>query len=434
MKGAERKAVRKSASPGLVAAFVAILLYALLVWLTARPVAAWYAVGSGDEEGLAKAAGYDGGNSLYPYLLGKYYSLNIGSPDPARAIAYYRRALALNPLQAGAWIALSRAMLYSGRRAEAEYALDRAILLNPSDANLMWEASTFWLMIGKVDKAVTSMRKFILLDPGGQRPVYDLCWKLGLGNDIIIQNLLPRQYRYEKRYLEYLITSGRTAATEAVWRLIDKNRVGRNISIRYINFLIDAGHYEEADQNWKEVAMKSAGLKSGDYPPLIWNGDFENEILNGGFGWTVGRADGVDLFIDDSVHVTGNHSLGVSFTGRNPDITIAKQVVRVRPGGKYRLQAYVKTESLTTTSGIFLAVEGLHCSGLSGRSDVISGTNFWREVKVDFQVPQDCLAAVIKIRRARSHKLDNKITGTAWIDSLSLREQAGTLMAGSERP
>lgn len=422
-------------SPGPFVKFGSIVLYILLVWLTMRPVAGWYAVGRDDEKGLTEAAKYDGGNAVYPYLLGRYYALNIDNPDPARAISYYRRALALSPLQPGAWVGLSRSLLHTGKTSEAEYALDRAVLLNPSDPNLMWEASTFWLMNGEVDKAVAALRKFILINPEGQLPVYDLCWKLKLDNGNIMRNLLPHEYPYEKRYLDYLIAARRPKEAEEVWGLIDKKSLDREAFIRYVNFLIESGLYDRAEKDWREIAIKAVGLKSGDPLPLIWNPDFENEILDGGFDWSIGETGGVDVFIDDSIHMTGNRSLGVSFSGENnPDVTIASQVVKITPGAKFTMKAYVKTQSLTTTNGIFLLVEGHRCSGLSQRSETVSGTNFWREVTVDFDVPQDCLAAVVKIRRERSYKLDNKIAGSAWIDGLSLKERTGTVTIASKKP
>ncbi len=435
MKISKGGAGRKRPSPGLFITLVSVILYCLLVWLTVRPVAGWYAVGKADKKGLIKAARYDSGNAVYPYLLGRYYSLNLENPDPARAISYYRRALALSPLQPGAWVGLSRSLLNEGRTSEAEYALERAVLLNPSDGNLMWKASTFWLMNGNVDKAVAALRRFILIDPEGQLSVYDLCWKLKLDNSYLLRNLLPHEYPYERKYLEYLIAAKKPAEAEEVWDLIDKNTVDRDLFVRYVNFLIDGGLYDRAEKDWRQVAIKAVGLKSGGSLPLIWDPDFENEILNGGFDWSIGGAAGVDVFIDDSVHVTGNRSLGVSFNGEeNPDVTIARQVVRTRPGARYTLRAYVKTNSLTTTNGIFLSVEGHRCTGLSRRSDTVSGTNFWREVTVDFEVPQDCYAAIVKIRRERSNKLDNKIAGTAWIDGLSLKEQAGTVTTASGKP
>jgi hypothetical protein len=433
MKTSKGGAGRTRTSPGLFIASGAVVLYLLLVWLTVRPVAGWYAVGEAGEKGLADAVRYDPANPVYSYLLGRYYAQNIEDPDPAKAIFYYRRALGMSPLQPGAWAGLSRSLLHTGEKSDAEYALERAVLLNPTDPNLMWEASTFWLMNGDVGRAVGALGKFILIDPEGQRSAYDLCWKLRLDNSYIMRYLVPRQYSYERRYLEYLISTKRPAAAEEVWNVIDRNSVDREIFVRYINFLIASGLYDRAEKDWKEIAVRAAGLKNGDPLPLLWNPGFDWEMLDGGFGWTVSEAGGADVFIDDSVHMTGGRSLGVTFSGEeNPDATIARQVVRVVPGMKYTLRGYIKTQSLTTTNGIFLEVTGHLCKGLDRRSGTVTGTNFWQEVAVDFDVPQDCPAAVVKIRRERSNKFDNKIAGTAWIDGLSLKER--TVMTASGRP
>ncbi len=425
---------RKSRSAGLVVPLFSVFLYILLVWSAARPLAGWYAIGGAGEKGLRSAARYDSRNAAYAYLLGRYYDLDVRNPDQEKALFYYRKALALAPLQPDAWVGLCRVLHRTGKDAEAEFALERAVRLNPSDAQLMWEAATFWLMGDKVDKAVQALSRFIVIEPEAQSSAYDLCWRLGLGNDYLLRNFVPRRYSYQSGYLGYLIRTKRPAEAEEVWKVIDRNRLDKDLFLSYVNFQIENDRYGTADSAWKEVATRASGMKKNEPITLIWNPDFEAEIMNGGFDWVVNETAGADVFIDDSVHVTGNRSLGVSFNGtQNMDLTFAQQVVRLRPQTKYSLRAYVKTDSLTT-NGIFVEVSGYHCSGLDSRSDTVGGTNFWKQVAVDFSTPPDCEAAVLKIRRERSNKLDNKIEGTAWIDALTLKELTGNAAIASTRP
>ncbi len=413
---------------------IALLLYLLLLIPLAQQAAGWYFFTRASERGLISAARYDGQNEIYPYLLGRLYLMNIEDPAPEKAIAYYRRSIALNPLQAGAWTELSRAYHLSGKDSDAEQALERAVTLSPNDSGLMWDAGTFWLMNGNVDKAFGAFRKYLLIEPDFQTMVYDLSWKVQPDNAYILKNLVPETYDYQSKYLSYLISAKKTDEAQAVWRTLDQGSLQKGDFVSYVNFLITNGLYDQAEAVWKDITGKIEGMVKEDSASLLWNSGFENELLNGGFGWRVRETEGVKVFLDESVHMADRRSLGVLFDGKhNPDIAFATQIVRVTPGAAYLLRGSIKSDALTTTNGIFLQVLGHACTGLDERSEVITGTTFWREVTLDFEVPSSCSAVVVMARRERSSKLDNKIEGTAWIDGMALKQQAPTQTNSSKK-
>ena len=420
---------------GLLFSVLAFLIYIILTLLLSKTLIGWIMLGKADEKGLLSAVRFDGNNPANQYLLGRYYHTDLSNPDIEKAILSYRESLVLSPVQSSAWIDLSKAYQITGQSIEAEYALERAVKLSPNNPDLMWEAGTFWLINNMTDKAVSALRRYILLMPDKQSQVYDLCWKLKLDNSRILSDLIPQSYEYQSRYLMYLINTKRTWETQEVWKLLDKKNLDKKIFISYINFLINNSLYENAKSVWKEITEKIEDIGTNDDSSLIWNAGFENEILNGGLDWLISEVEGANVFIDESIHLIGNRSLGLSFDGKhNPDITIAQQVVRVDPGTKYTLRSYIKTDSLTTTNGIILNVQGHNCNGLNKKTDAMTGTTFWREVSLDFETPAGCRAVTVKIRRERSGKFDNKIEGTAWIDGISLKQQADLLKSSSRKP
>ena len=422
--------------PNLLLGVLLFCFYSVLVWFLVKPLIAWFSLGKADEKGLISALKYDSGNASYHYLLGRFYHVSIDNPDPEKAASHYRRSITLNPLQPGAWIELSKIYQLDGKAAEAEYTLERAVKISPNDPALMWEAGTFWLMNDMIDKAVPVLRRYIMILPGKQQEVYDLCWNLKLGNSYILSNLVPAGYKFQSGYLSYLMTTKRPDEAQEVWKGIDYNSLEQKLFIDYVNFLIDTKLYDQADDVWRTVTGKLEGAEKNDRTSLVWNAGFEQEILNGGFDWVINEAKGVNVFLEDSIHMTGSKSLGVKFDGtENPDVTIAQQVVRVSPSTRYILKGYIRSDSLTTTNGLFISVEGHKCEGLYQRSDVITGTNFWKEVSTDFATPADCSAVVVRIRREKSTKFDNKIMGVAWIDGISLKQQMEALpKTASKRP
>jgi tetratricopeptide (TPR) repeat protein len=408
----------------LVFSVSAVFVYIILVWLLSKPFMGKLSLGNAEEKGLLSAIRHDSGNAAYHFLLGRYYLTNINSPDNAKAIDHYHESIRMSPLQAGAWIDLSKAYRANGQLAASEESFERAVKLSPNNADLMWEAGTYWLINNRTDKAVAALKRFILLVPERQNDVYDLCWRLQLANSSILQNLLPDSFEYRSRYLSYLIGTHHVTEAQESWKTMDMQNLDKDLFIQYVNFLIANNLYDEAWTIWEEITGKIEGMGKYDETTMAWNPGFELEILNGGFDWSISETEGVNVFIDDSIRMSGNRSIGVSFDGRhNPDIIIARQVVKVKPSSQYSLRGYVKTDSLTTTNGIFLNVLGHNCSSLNKRSEVLTGSNFWKELSVDFDTPADCKAVILAVRREKSNKFDNKIEGTAWIDGMTLKPQ-----------
>jgi len=404
--------------PALIVIFSA---YVMLLWLVSRPVFAQIVLRSVSEKSVASAVLYDAGNATYHFVLGRLYYSRGDKAALNRAIQSYRNSLRISPLQGGCWLDLAKAYQTSGMIGEAEYAVKRATALLPSNPLVRWEAGVFSLINGDLEQSMDNLKAFLLLQPDRQEEVYDLVWKIPLDPRYILENLVPEEYPYYKQYLIYLISANRVNASGALWQRMKSLEIESGVVVRYLDFLISGRYYREGELVWKDYLEGTNPEREPDEANMPRNGSFEYDILNGGFDWKVREAQGVDVFIDKDVHMLGERSLGITFDGTaNPGIVIASQVVRVLPKTHYELRANIKSDSLTTKNGVILAVEGHDCRSLSKRSEVITGTNFWSEVGLKFNVPSECSAVLIKIQRDKSQKLDNRISGTAWIDGVTL--------------
>lgn len=371
------------------------------------------------ETGFFSASTYERQNSTYYYLIGRYFHYNPLNPDIRKSILYYKKSIDLCPLQSGCWLDIARAYQNLNDISSAGYALERAMKLMPNNPTIKWEVGIFYLMNGEIEKSYKAFKEYILLRPERQEEVYDLVWKLPYDSEKIRNNLIPFSYPYYKRYILYLIESDRLNEARSMWEYMKEFQIEDSLYIKYIDFLLNKHQYDDAFNIWKDYIKKRFGVEE-DSDLSLWNGSFEYDIQNGAFDWKVREVEGVDVYIDRDVKIHGNQSLGITFDGKhNPDITIISQIVRVHPGKKYTIKSYIKTDSLTTTNGIFLALIGHDCNFYK-ESEVITGTNFWRELSIDFDVPNLCNALIVNLRRAKSSKLDNKIGGNVWIDSITL--------------
>ncbi|NWF98328.1 MAG: hypothetical protein HXY52_05255 [Nitrospirae bacterium] len=377
-----------------------------------------------DEKGLSSAISFDRDNATYYYLLGRFYQYDIYQINMEKAKKYYFESLKRNPLQGGCWLDLANIYKTQGQILQAGETLKRAVALNANNPQIIWEAGLFYLNNNNIKDALQNFKQFIILNPGAQQTVYDLLYKLPVNSDDIINVLLPYNYSYHKNYLLYLISTKRINDAKNVWKNLYKQNVEDELILKYTDFLISEHYYEEAKEIWDKFISAKFQKSENENASEIWNNSFELKMLRGGFDWKINEAKGVDIYIDNDIHIHGKRSLGIDFNGtENLGITLASQVVMVKPGAAYRLKANIKTNKITTTNGIYFNITGHDCKELNVNSEVVTGTNFWKELLIDFKVPNTCNALTIMIKRDRSQKLDNKISGSVWIDQIILTQK-----------
>jgi len=180
----------------------------------------------------------------------------------------------------------------------------------------------------------------------------------------------------------------------------------------------------EAQQTWQQA------LHAGDWQhdssnngPLVFNGRFEHEIMNGGFDWREEAAPGAQFAFDDHIAHAGFRSFEVQFDGtENIDFQNVFQYVAVEPATHYRFSAYVRTEAISTDRGIrFEIIDPRHPSSVQLMTPDVVGTNPWTLVQSDLVTGPDTHLLKITLRRIPSWKFDNKLSGTVWVDDVALK-------------
>ena len=156
----------------------------------------------------------------------------------------------------------------------------------------------------------------------------------------------------------------------------------------------------------------------------ITNGSFENEkILGGGFDWKIAGVKGAKVGFDRSVACEGKSSIRITFDGKeNVDFHHVYQIVLLKPNTDYLLKAYIKTQEVTTKSGLKIEVYGIG-SAFHGSSESVVGDNDWKELTVTFRTTPQSQAGVVRVRREKTDKFDRLISGTVWIDDVRLTER-----------
>lgn len=361
-------------------------------------------------------------DARYHYILGLYYFNNPNRPDIDKAIKSYLLSLEKNPLDSNSWLAIARAYRDKGMKEYAGYAVKKAVYADRNNPDIIWESGVF-LLESNVPEAISLLRKYIYMVPQEQENVYSLSYMMGVEPAYMLKNLIPQEYSFYQRYLNFLMNNKLFQESAEAWRAMKTFNPERKDYIQYCNFLIQSGNMSEASEVWNEFLKRFDLVKNGNTPNgnHIWNGGFEMEIENGGFDWVIGTTEGVRIFRDRDIKASGYASLSARFDGKNnPDVYIAQQIVLIEPGKLYKVAGSIKTDKITTRNGIFLEVSGYQCSPFVIKAEPVTGTNLWKRMELEFTTPQNCKAVRVGIRREKSDKFDNKIGGDVWIDSISM--------------
>jgi hypothetical protein len=171
---------------------------------------------------------------------------------------------------------------------------------------------------------------------------------------------------------------------------------------------------------------RQLGVDADAAPETITNGSFEKgvgDVADARFDWTVTRTDArIDISADSKVKLDGGRSVRLSFRNfTKPELYNLTQTVVVRPGSRYSLGFWFRTENLK--SGTLPRVEIINAN--DNRSLVSSqpfspGTAEWKELNLNFAAPPNCNG--IRIRTTRIGCGDEcPITGILWYDAFELK-------------
>jgi tetratricopeptide (TPR) repeat protein len=380
----------------------------------------WAASSNADQWELAVE--HEPSNAENWYHLGRYRQFDFEHADIPLAIAYYQKATALNPVSALYWMDLAGAYETVGNFGQAEQAYRTAQQVYPISGEVAWRFGSFLLRQDRTEEAFQQIRRAVSVDPKLTVLAISSCWHSTHDIDQILKFGLPDRPETYWDAIGFFAKANEPDAAMTVWKRLIAGRTAFPIDKAFplIDFLIERGRVDEAKMVW-EQALPSAGMarEVDRHVSLVWDGGFEGELLNGGFAWRYIPVDGARMNFDEDTAHSGRRSLRVVFDGsNNVDFHHIWQWVPVKPNTHYRFNAYLKSEEVTTDSGIRFEIED--GSGPALLTPSIIGTQAWALSDIDFTTGPDARLLRITLRRIPSSRFGNKIRGTAWVDDVSV--------------
>lgn len=373
----------------------------------------WYAVCSNRiaAKDLAFINGHDSTGLFADALLLKGYEQYYNRLNPEQAIQAYRLAISREPLFIPAWLALARTELAEGKETEsAQVATALSSLIAPVST---WKWQELLLAFDlKEDEYFQTNFNFIL-----ERLPYRISEACYLASQYwgsfaaVIPHLAPAN---QTIYLNQLMGLKEIDAALALFHQMNHQETpAKSIQLQFCQFLLANNRLPEAKKVWTDI--------TGNPIPMVENGSFEEEHLNQAFGWRFNTISDTQVRRTSETAFEGVRSLQVHFNGTtNANFHHVSQIVPVKPGASYRLQFAHQSRNLTTDQGVFIEVLGYQCKGLYAAGPALLGTTRWAEEELPFEVPADCEAVTIRVRRKDSLMFDNKIAGDYWLDAVVL--------------
>jgi hypothetical protein len=358
--------------------------------------------------------------------LGQVYK----NTDEAEALRHLHRATQLSPASRLYWSDLETTCESAGDAQCADLARERLLQLCPMVPGYYWLEADSCLRTNRLDLALARYRRLLELDPTYALSVWSSLQNVQEPESVYEKVLADNPHAELKvGYVDFLSDQGDNETAYRIWRQLAAGSPAFPYvaASPYLNRLIAVGRISEAVNVWQDLERLGIIAAASEKGNLIFNGDFERPPLKSGFDWRTWDTTylAVDFSSPQAYH--GNGCLRIDFTvARNDEYKPVYQIVPVLPRQTYRLEAFVRTQEISSDTGPCLRVRDTNPGGFPDAvSETTVGTTPWHPVRLSFTTGPHTQAAEIAFWRPRSRVFPTEIVGTAWWDAVSMRSVAG---------
>lgn len=405
--------------------FAAVVVSFAAMYQAARLYVAWDLGRSSNPAAQIRGANLEGNAEAWGRL-GEATAANFDNFQPDRARAFFERSVHLNPRSARLWMDLAGTYEEQGNISEAKSAYLQAQKDYPISADVAWRFGNFLLRQGQTSEGLEKIHRAILADPKLAPLAISVVWSFEPNVDVLLHRVLPYDRDLYFEALDFLAAKHQEDAALQTWQEIVNSPAAKPLRLPsafpFMDDLIASDRSADAQRVWEE-ALKEAHWPQGESEEdsVVWNGGFEAPIANGGLGWRFDQEPGYYISIDPQVHHSGEQSLRVDFTGGfNLDFAAVQQFLPVHPRAMYSFRCFIRTRSISTESGMRFEIVDPNHHEVNADTTALTGTNPWTLVSANFTTGADTHFLNIRLRRFPSQLFDNKLSGTVWVDDVTL--------------
>jgi tetratricopeptide (TPR) repeat protein len=342
----------------------------------------------------------------------------LPSAMPARRSSLAAALLLQNPASPPHWLRLSRLLWMEQQPEKAALCLEQAVALAPYSPPVLLEAAALFHASGRGARGLDLMSRALAATRDYDGVIFAL---YGRAADVaaVLRQGLPRDPAAARAYLLHLIEARDRDGARLAWDwLLRSHFADRAILRRYLRYLIEDGLSERAAAAFTDFLPPEERPTGGN---RVTHGGFEASSTGTPLDWTVTPSPHAQARRDDSSAHQGRWSLRIEFDGA-ANIAyrhVAQQAV-VAPG-RWKLQAWIRAGQVTSGQGVGLRIfEARPTPAWQVWTETVSGNSDWKRIEAVVTVPPAVRLVQIEIVRRSSNKLDNRMGGVVWIDSVSL--------------
>ncbi len=394
----------------------------LYCWRVAQVARADVLSNSTDRTSVETGRLLDPLNAEIHYRMGQQslYGSDIRSAD---AVGALRRATDLQPRVPRYWSALGRMCLAAGEERCAQSSFETAAAIAPLAPQRHRELATFYLLAGDSSKAIRELRLLLELSPTEADEIVGQFIRVETPEAVWRGALEPhRDVRVRLALVNALAAAERFEEAERWWRVAATRDVTLRDVIRYLRALEDHGRYRYLAAIWSDL-QNSGVLQGADAGQVVYNGGFERPPQGIGFDWHIVSQQFAVIGVEDGGR-SGKASLNLRFTvPNNQEYLLAYQVVPVKPNSSYSVAGWIRSEGMTSDSGVRIRVTALDCAAdcVLAQSADVKGTSEWRQVDADFTTGREAEFVKVCIVRGKSRTFPADVTGVGWVDDVSMQ-------------
>ncbi|MEP7273084.1 MAG: carbohydrate binding domain-containing protein [Acidobacteriota bacterium] len=335
-----------------------------------------------------------------------------------RAESAATRAVNLNPRRYDYRLLVALAREMKGDRPGAEQALREALALAPNRVETHWRLANVLLRQGKLDESLPFFSQAVSARHVLLAQTLALLWDVSGGKVDKMQAAVGNSPKGQRDLAFFLVQRGLLSDAVRVFNHIRReDRLASDESGTFVTALLNAGQLDLARNIWGEMVTEN----SEDLRHTIFNGGLERDVRPGfeQFDWNLTENGFMRATLSAGTAHSGVRALRIDFKGGDTtqiDGEI-RQFVLVRPGQRYFLSAWVKTNALQTPEGPRLVVTlPDRTTQIAASAPVKAGTDDWQELSVTFTVPPGLEAVIVQIKRIPKFSYDEPTRGTVWFD------------------
>jgi tetratricopeptide (TPR) repeat protein len=417
-----------NANPALRRKIAAGIATAAALWFcyagAKHALASHYAASSNFED-WERATRIEPGNPEIWYQLGRFRQLDFDHSNLPLAISDYQRAVQLNSHSPYYKLDLASAFEMSGDNGDADRYFQAAQSGYPISAEVSWKYGNFLLRQQRLPEAYAEIHRALLVDPKLLPLAISRVWHSDPDVHQLLDKALPDTPDADWQAITYLSDAEQASAALAVWdRLVARKPAMEWTEVfALIDLLLAQNRFGESETVWRQaIARDEAATPGYEGDSLVYDGGFEKDISGGGFGWRERDVHGADFSLDTEEKHSGNRSARLAFDGtENLSYEDLDQLVLVSPHTRYRFRGFLRTDQISTNSGIrFEIVDAKNDRDLHVLTPNETGTESWTLEELDFTTGPRTQMIQIRVIRRPSERLDNKIRGTVWIDDVGV--------------